>query len=178
MKPLSIFSLMAIIFIAACNPSANDPGKPTPILKGSIDVKTAKRLVKNFEPRSYHETGEYGFFDTRCVWFSIEQLDTLVQKIKHENGDGIRFYLAAYDKDSAIHNKSVYRNHSTLVMVSTFDTVVIRDSKREHKHWDYYGKSANGIDAGAILTTDPENRGELCPPPATCGEEGATLFKP
>ena len=172
MKPLTIFFVLAIIFIDACKPSANDHEKDNAndiVLKGTIDVKTAKRLVKNFEPRSFHRNDVIGFFDTRCIWFSVGQLDSLIQKIKHEKGDGVRFYLAAYDRDSAVHNKSNFRDHTTLVMVSTAPGA-------KGKHVDYYDSTHHR--SGAIITTTPENQGELCPPPATCADDGATLFEP
>jgi hypothetical protein len=35
--------------------------------------------------------------NTRSIWFSAERLQALLDKIKSEGGDGIRFYLATYD---------------------------------------------------------------------------------
>jgi hypothetical protein len=113
--------------------------------------------------------------NTRCIWFSIDRLDSLVKKIKKEKGDGIRFYLAAYNKKydpkGLITPPKDYWGHSTLIMVSTYL------DKASGNHNDYYKGSplANGS-GGGIFTTTPENRGELCPPPVTCKSIGATLF--
>jgi hypothetical protein len=171
-KPLIFFALVAILFINACKPAASDPENANAnlVLKGTIDVKTAKRLVKNFEPRTFRKKDVLGFNDTRCVWFSVGQLDSLIQKIKREKGDGVRFYLAAYDKDRAVQNDTLFRDHTTLVMVST-----VRDSSRG-KHVDYFSDKANGT-KGAIITATPENRGEICPPPSNCSADGASLLE-
>jgi len=169
MKPLISIPLLTILFAGACKPAAGDHDNANTdiVLKGTIDVKNAKRLVKNFDDRTYRKKDQLGFNDTRCVWFSVGQLDSLIQKIKREKGDGVRFYLAAYDKDSAFHNDTLFRDHTTLVMVST-----ALDSRG--KHVDYYYDKTNG--RGTILTATPENSGELCPPPTNCSGDGATLL--
>jgi len=169
MKPLIFIPLLSILLAGACKPAAGDHDNANAaiILKGTVPVKDAKRLVKNFEPRIFRKKDIFGFNDTRCVWFGIDQLDSLVQKVKSEKGDGIRFYLAVYDRDSAFHNNNLFRDHITLVMVST-----ARDARG--KHVDYYNEIANG--KGAIITATPENQGELCPPPTNCSGDGATLL--
>jgi hypothetical protein len=60
-------------------------------------------------------------------------------------------------------------------MVSTFDTVVVRDGKKDTLHWDYYYNRIGR--QGGIITATPENQGELCPPPTPCSAEGATLLQ-
>jgi hypothetical protein len=66
-------------------------------------------------------------------------------------------------------------------MVSTYDTLVKNTDPKHpkpdsvHKHYDYFG---NKKMLGVMLTTDPENRGEMCPPPNICAEDGALLFQP
>lgn len=175
MKPLIFFALLANLFICSCC-------KPDKIsLKGIIPVDTAKKLVRNFDERVFRRTDRYGFNDTRCVWFPIEQLENLVKKVKCEKGDGVRFYLAAYNVNcmpDSMYNTN-YLDHTTLIMVSTFDSVdhPIPGSTR-HRHFDYFGKKENGTHIGAILTSDPQNRGEMCPPPNICADEGALLFQP
>jgi hypothetical protein len=162
MKPITCFSLLAITFICACKSSGGDPNV---ILQGSIDVKTAKEYVKNFESHIYHKEHPLpGFIDTRCVWFSAKRLEALLEKIRKEDGDGVRFYFAAYPDDST---HQPYGDHSTLVMVSTLAF--------EGKHVDYYSEIANG--KGTILTANPENQGEMCPPPTPCATDGARLFQ-
>ena len=119
--------------------------------------------------------------NSRTIWFGIDRLQAMVNKIKAEGGDGVRFYLATYDTvytPNSKHNhipERKYWGHTTLVMVST------KDSLKFHR--DYYGNSidpssnSKSDPKGFILSvgTSPENRGEMCPPPSNCATIGATL---
>jgi hypothetical protein len=175
------------------SPQAVTAPHPDAQIVDTLTYETALRYVKNYESRAgtvdsgllganglgkiYHKP------NTRCVWFSVGRLDSLVKKIKNEGGDGIRFYLASYDKN---YDKDFVGGHkpdkqfwgfNTLVMVST--TRLLGDTNKYH--WDYYkGKPAQGqtkTDGGFIVGAPPENRGEQCPPPATCSSIGATLIQ-
>jgi hypothetical protein len=174
MKPLILFSFLAILFAGACKPTTGNPGP----LTGTLDSSTAKRFVHNFNGREYKRKDRLGWYGSRTVWFSKEQLKALIDKVYDEKGDGIRFYFAAYDstEGNGFHCKSSYLDQSTLVMVSTFDTIVVRDGKKDTLHWDYYYNKNIGRQGG-IITTTPENQGELCPPPINCTAEGATLLR-
>ena len=176
MKPLIFFYSLTILFAGACKPATPDHEQADAnyILKGNIDVKTARRLINNFESRlCYHPVDkQVGFFESRYAWFSKKQLKSLLDTVKKYGCDGVRFYFAAYDKDKMPSKdyKEEYKDHMTLVMVTT------RDSSGKHK--DYFGKNENGIETGTIQTADPQNRGEMCPPPQTCIAEGADLLEP
>jgi hypothetical protein len=148
-------------------------GLNTALLTDTLKMTTAKRLVKNFDGRTKQiSKGGLVSSDTRTVWFSLKQLKPLIERIEAEGGDGIRFYLAAYDKTAKtdIKTKSNYFDFTTLVMVST------RDSLGKHFDYFYDGKIKNR--KGGIITATPENQGELCPPPAHCIDEGALLLQP
>ena len=112
--------------------------------------------------------------NTRAVWFSLAKMKALVAKIESEGGDGIRFYYAAYDStySDTCHThipQRDYWNHNTLLMVSTVDS--------GSYHWDYYNNDPRGtIGKGHIILAAPENRGEMCPPPANCNTVGALLI--
>jgi len=174
MRLLIFFSFLAILFAGACKPTTSTPGP----LKGTIDSTTAKRFVHNFNGREYKRKDFVGWHGSRTVWFSKEQLKALIDKVYEEKGDGIRFYFAAYDSTQKIgfHANPKYLDQSTLIMVSTFDTIVVREGKKDTLHWDYYYNKKNGREGG-ILTTIPENQGELCPPPVNCTSQGATLLQ-
>jgi hypothetical protein len=176
MRPLICFSFLAFLFVNACKPAASDPVNDNSdlILKDTISPVSAKRLVKNYGGRVYQRhQGGLLMSDTRCVWFSSEQLESLLKRIRGEGGNGVRFYMATYDKDATpgISCSEKYRDYSTLVMVSTRDSIT---PKGDTLHYDYYNKS--GKLRGGILTTTPENRGEICPPPSNCSDDGATLL--
>jgi len=173
MKPLILFSFLAILFSGACKPTTGYPGP----LTGSLDSSTARRLVHNFNGRVYRRNNFLGWHGSRTVWFSSGQLQDLLTQIKKEGGNGIRFYYAAYDsvEQNGFHCKPSYLDQSTLVMVSTFDSIVAGDGKKDTLHWDYYNGKAGR--QGGIITATPENQGELCPPPANCTAEGATILQ-
>jgi len=169
MKPLLFFSYVAILSVSACKPTTSTN---LPVLQGRIADSTAKRIVQNFEPRSHRlaQDSANGLLkDTRCVWFPLDQLKSLVSRIDSEGGNGVRFYLAAYDKRKMpdITIDTAYFGYSTLVLVSTRDSVI--SGKKVHA--DYFNKR------GTILTTVPENQGELCPPPTNCYDQGALLLQ-
>lgn len=181
MKTLNLFliTLFIALAIGACKPQNNgnvQTSADAQLLKGAIPETTARRLVENFEGRAHlFKRGGIIRPDTRTVWFSTKQLKSLIARVDSENGDGIRFYLAAYDatkKEDTKMIKDIYMDYTTLIMVSTrFDSL-------NKIHLDYYNdiKNPSGKKGGIIMTT-PENQGELCPPPATCAASGATLLK-
>lgn len=172
MKPLIFVSLSAIIIINACRHSGD--GDVTRSLKGAIDSACAKRLVNNF--MEHERKGIIDSLkDTRSVWFSSKQLRSLLDRIDNENGNGIRFYFAAYDKDTThkdIHVKKDYLGYSTLIMVSTRDTLM--PNRKDTIRMDYFYDGPKR--QGGIITATPENQGELCPPPNQCDSEGAKLL--
>lgn len=168
MKSVFFISFLSFFIVTACKPSADDREKlqaNADNYKGVINYKIAKELVENYQGRGFKPNDRVGFNDTRCIWFSLDQLESFVQRTRAEGGDGVRFYLAAYSLDSISDFKILedYRDHTTLVLVST-------KPYGEKKHVDYYKD-------GSLLSAIPENQGELCPPPSNCIEEGATLLE-
>jgi len=180
MKPLICISLLAFAFVCACKPSPREPVKDNNdngevVLKDTLSPDAAKRLVKNFSGRVFQrKQGALLMSDTRCVWFSSKQLEALLARVRNEGGNGVRFYMATYDKEALndVKCREKYRDYSTLVMVSTRDSI---SPKGDTLHFDYFNKS--GKLKGAILTATPENQGELCPPPSNCTPEGALLLQ-
>jgi hypothetical protein len=190
LKLIPFFALLALLVSACTEPSKTDHDAipevtaTAPILTGRVDTSTAKRWVARFKPRTHKFKSDSE--DTRCVWFSKEQLKALLSRVDSiKGGDGIRFYLATYDSIPAKgfnYFKPEYANYSTLVMVTTRKGTGLLSNK----HVDFYKdetKLLNGktvIDAkhsGVILSASPENQGELCPPPAKCDTQGATLLQ-
>lgn len=153
----------------------------------NLSYELAKKYVKNYEKHAGFvdsmfnentpENGVKKLPDTRAIWFGIDRLEAMVKKIKAEGGDGVRFYLATYDnlypkdfKEGYTPERN-YWGYNTLVMVSTKDSI-------GKFHRDYYTNVKES--KGFILTveSEPENRGELCPPPVDCRPIGATLIDP
>lgn len=183
-----LFLLVAVIAICGCKNQTQKVESLT-LVNDTLSYELAKQYVKNYEKHAGYVDSLYSdslnrlesakLPDTRTIWFSIEKLETLVNKIKSEGGDGIRFYLASYDMYYPKGFKKGYIpprdnwGYNTLIMVSTKDSL-------NQFHRDYYtntpinGEKGKGIILG--LGTEPENRGEICPPPADCVSIGATLI--
>ena len=182
----------ALLALSACQNQHADQAPPkTSIFNyDSLSYEMAKNYVKNYEKHAGNIDSTYTVngvarvkktTNTRCIWFSAERLQQMLDKIKGEGGDGIRFYLATYD---SIYPQAIggltpppeYWGRNTLVMVSTKDST---NKKDQIFHRDYYTSpkpKANKPATGFILGGTPENRGEICPPPKNCNSIGATLI--
>ena len=196
-----LLPLLTIITISACQQktteTSNASTTDTTVIPDSVivPVKEAKVYINNYSSKA-------GFVDatpediaagkpkkkpdTRCIWFSKERLQAMLSQLENEKGNGIRFYLATYNKKyleaqtkkSASHPQKEYWGYNTLLMVSTKQA---KNDAGEQINKDYYvdlEKSTPTADnqKGFIVTITPENRGELCPPPADCFKQGATLL--
>lgn len=159
-----------------------------------VDMKTAKEYVYNYSSHAGYvdQTPEeiaqkkQKKPDTRAIWFSKERLQQMLAQLEKEKGSGVRFYLITYNNsyDPAQKYKTPpppekYWGYNTLMMVSTRDSLVNKDLI----HFDYYTDRTVGAEVkgkvknkGFIVTYTPENRGEICPPPANCNDDGATLI--
>ncbi|MDN3582455.1 hypothetical protein [Mucilaginibacter flavus] len=185
--------VVAAIGFSSCKPnqqSAITDAAPGAINVDTLTYETALRYVKNYEKHAGtvdsldSRGGKHKNSNSRCIWFSLARMDSLVQRVRREGGDGVRLYLATYDSTYKIDYRGhkpdkKYWGYNTLVMVSTKDSVGAGDSLTYHA--DYYKKKKkpgqNGGPEGFIIGNPPENRGEQCPPPVTCSSIGATLIK-
>jgi hypothetical protein len=193
-KPLLLLAAAALTFSACQNQHADLAPAPKPTLTfnyDSLSYEKAKNYVTNYEKHAGKVDSTYAEKgvnvtkkkdNTRSIWFSAERLQALLDKIKSEKGDGIRFYLATYD---TVYNDKViggiipprkYWGYNTLVMVSTKDST---NKANEKFHRDYFTSTPPKSDKptlGFIVGGPPENRGELCPPPIKCNATGALLI--
>ncbi|RYU91688.1 hypothetical protein EWM62_07050 [Mucilaginibacter terrigena] len=191
-NPLLYVAVAALAFSACQNQHADLTGaKGQTFNYDSLSYEMAKNYVKNYEKHAgsvdsnYVENGVRMVKNkpnTRAIWFSADRLQALLDKIKSEGGDGIRFYMATYD---TTYNTKViggiippkdYWGYNTLVMVSTKDST---NKVNQVFHRDYYtSKPAKSTKPtlGFMVGGTPENRGELCPPPKDCAPTGATLI--
>lgn len=185
LKKTLLFLALAIAILSACE--AKKSNETVSIGPDTLSYATAKKYVKNYEKHAgfvdsiFKENdsltnGIKKLPDTRAIWFGIDRLEAMVKKIKEEGGDGVRFYLATYDDKYPKDLKNGYKpdikywGYNTLIMVSTKDSI-------NKYHRDYYSNKTGSKGFILGVTTDPENRGEMCPPPANCTEIGATLIE-
>lgn len=200
-----LFTALIAVSVVACKQKETPADEATTTTRGAtipdsvlVDVRTAKEYVNNYashagfvEPTAEEERARKPKKpDTRCVWFSKERLRQMLNQLEKEDGDGVRFYMITYNKkyDTTLVGRKTmipqkqYWGYNTLLMVSTRPV----KTGDEILHFDYYNNMVNQKVAaqeqqkkenpGFIVTFVPENRGELCPPPATCEFIGATLI--
>jgi len=153
----------------------------------TLSKETALQYVKNYAPRAGTVAlppvgpGKVAALlpDSRCVYYSTKKLRALVNLIESEGGRGVRFYFGSYDAkyDTTKHNpkapKKQYWGYNTVFMVSTKDSTA---SDGTTLHVDYFSDRKVGGKRGIVVLTDPENRGEICPPPSNCYTIGAHLL--
>jgi len=195
--PLFYLAFVAICF-AACTSKEKDETAQTPILRDTIKVAVAEQYIANYGP---HAGKAIAIIDTvingkrvklevespnsRAIWFSLTQLRAFVKKLEKDEGDGVRFYFATYNKnypDSVKDKpKKEYWGHNTLVMVATRpDTIGDRPIHKDFFVATGGFKPRFKLDkpGGFIVGNPPENRGEMCPPPKACDSTGAMLIDP
>lgn len=138
-----------------------------------IDSATAHLYVSDYTPYAGVAVTEAGKKspNTETVWLSLARLQYLVAKLDSEKSaygtDGLRIYFARYPKN----DPDSIADRNTLVFISTKSA---KNQNGDSIHLDYYTESKSGVKKG--LGTPPENKGEICPPPAQCCTVGATLL--
>ncbi|HRG52979.1 MAG TPA: hypothetical protein PLL00_09100 [Bacteroidia bacterium] len=161
------------------------------VLKHTIPVDDIKAMVAKYKQervdlltKSREARGSAAAFeDSRCVWFSIEELKEFIKEAESQpvKADGVRMYFTVYPEKKE--GESAYmssipaeqRNHVTLVLVPTylnskdqshsdFEPLPIANSGAENHHaGDGEGARAAAAPA-AVQSTIALNHGGLCPP--------------
>jgi len=75
-------------------------------------------LLSTYKQNRWVDNSEkIGKEDSLTVSVSIEELESLIERIKLHGGDGVRFHFAAYPENYA--PQPIFSNHQTLVMIGT-----------------------------------------------------------
>lgn len=123
-----------------------------------VDTNHVDSVIRNYKKERWVRNSEHiGKEDSLSVWYSVEELEGFIEKIKEHGGDGIKMYFAAYPEN--FDKKPEYSNRQTIVMVATRS----RESEAGLTNKDLY------TNPGQILAY---NLGSLCPP--NCGTGGST----
>jgi len=111
-------------------------------------------VIRNYKQERWAQNSErIGKEDSLSAWYSVEELEELMEKVKLNGGNGIRMYFAAYPKNYT--EVPEYAGRQTLVLVAT-KTKKIGD-RLAHK--EIYTSQEGG--APQILAY---NMAGLCPP--------------
>ena len=110
-------------------------------------------IIRNYKQERWVNNSKHiGKEDSLSVWYSAEELEQFLAKIKRHGADGVRFYFAAYPGENA--ENPLHAGRQTIVMVAT-------QAKETEK---------GIVDKDVYITTEKENtilaynHGKLCPP--------------
>jgi hypothetical protein len=118
-------------------------------------VKTdhVNEVIRNYkQERWIHNSKRLGKEDSLSVWYSVEELEEFMTKIKDHGGDGVRLYFGAYDQENT--EKPLHAGRQTIVLVATKG----KETGNGVTNKDLYIGTKKG---STILAY---NAGHLCPP--------------
>jgi hypothetical protein len=121
-----------------------------------VDTNHVDTVIRNYKrERWVHNSEHIGKEDSLSVWYSVEELEEFIQKIKNHGGDGIKMYFGAYSDNYDV--RPEYSSRQTIVMVATRS----KETETGVANKDLY------VNPGQILAY---NMGGVCPP--TCSSGG------
>jgi len=127
-----------------------------------VSTQHVDKVIRNYKQERWVQNSErIGKEDSLSGWWSIEEMESFLEKAKMYGGDGVKFYFGAYDKD--YQEQPEYAGRQTLVMVAT--------KQKEGKNGTTVNKDIyiNDGNSNNILAY---NQVRLCPP--SCGIGGDT----
>ncbi len=121
-----------------------------------VNTEHVNRVIRNYkQERWVHNSKRLGKEDSLSVWYSVEELEEFLAKVKDHGGDGIKLYFGAYDTEHA--PQPLYEGRQTVVFVATKE----KQSGKGLINKDVY------INEGKGTTILAYNSGKLCPPMCT-----------
>lgn len=110
-------------------------------------------LIRNYKQERWVNNSKHiGKEDSLSVWYSAEELEQFLEKIKMHGADGVRFYFAAYDKEYK--EQPLYAGRQTMVMVATQS----KETEKGMVDKDVY------VNTGGTNSILAYNMGRICPP--------------
>lgn len=124
-----------------------------------VDTTYVDTLIRNYKQERWVQNSErIGKEDSLSLWYSVEELEEFIEKIKMYGADGVKMYFGAYSSDFA--DNPLYAGRQTVVLVGTKKN----NSEQGAANKDIYITTEAGT---SILAY---NYSQMCPP--TCGGSG------
>lgn len=118
-----------------------------------VDTNHVDTIIRNYkQERWVHNSERLGKEDSMSVWYSVEELEEFISKIKDYGADGIRFYFGAYPNNHI--SKKGEDGRQTIVLVATKN----KETKNGSANKDVYITTEKGTEILAY------NMGGVCPP--------------
>ena len=135
-----------------------------------VDTAHVDTVIRNYKKERWVQNSQrLGKEDSLSVWYSVEELETFLEKVKDHGADGVRMYFGAYGPEYKTH--PLYAGRQTVVLVATKN----KETETGDANKDVYISTENGT---SILAY---NVGKLCPPfcaehPGGIEEIGITIL--
>jgi hypothetical protein len=118
-----------------------------------VSADHVNAVIKQYkQERWVHNSKRLGKEDSLSVWYSVEELEEFISKIKEHGGDGIRMYFGVYAEHHA--EQPLYAGRQTIVMVATKQ----KETPEGNANKDLYISGKSGTEILAY------NSGLICPP--------------
>ena len=123
-----------------------------------VDTNHVDTVIRNYKRERWVQNSErIGKEDSLSVWYSVEELEEFIEKIKIHGGDGIKMYFGVYPEHFG--KKPDYSSRQTIVMVATRN----KETEEGSVNKDLYINSESGTQILAY------NLGGNCPPNCSSG---------
>jgi hypothetical protein len=124
-----------------------------------VDTDHVNTVIRNYKrERWVHNSKRIGKEDSLSVWYSVEELEDFLARVREHGGDGIKLYFGAYGEDYT--GNPLYAGRQTVVFVAT----KAREAEQGTVNKDLY---INKEEGSTILAY---NFGSLCPPYCSTGD--------
>ncbi|MFM9909488.1 MAG: hypothetical protein ACKVOW_09075 [Chitinophagaceae bacterium] len=118
-----------------------------------VNTEHTDTIIRNYKQERWVNNSKHiGKEDSLSVWYSAEELEQFLERIKLHGADGVRFYFGAYGKEYT--GNPLYAGRQTIVMVATQG----KETQKGIVDKDVYINTEKG---NSILAY---NVGKLCPP--------------
>lgn len=118
-----------------------------------VNTEHVNNIISNYKKERWVQNSRHiGKEDSLSVWYSVEELEEFLEKVKEYGGDGIKMYFGAYDKEHA--PKPLYADRQTIVLVAT----KTKETAEGQVNKDLY------ISEEERTTILAYNVGNICPP--------------
>ena len=118
-----------------------------------VNTDHVNTVISNYKKERWANNSKHiGKEDSLSVWYSVEELEEFLEKVKENGGDGIKMYFGAYSKEHA--PQPLYTDRQTIVLVAT----KVKETATGEVNKDLYICDETG---NTILAY---NAGNLCPP--------------
>jgi hypothetical protein len=83
-----------------------------------VNTEHVDTLVRTYKQERWIQNSErIGKEDTKSVWYSVQELEEFIARIKDHGANGVRVYFGVYPKDFAVNPD--YAGQQTLAFVGT-----------------------------------------------------------